>query len=300
MKRPWCAAWLAALVMGCAAAHASTTDPASALRSRYLALGEQLEHNPFQRPIVLESTQGSGDVKGEVFAVVEHSFANVDAALKGATRWCEILMLHLNVKDCRAPDASATSSLSLVVGKKFDQPAADAYRLDFSYRIATQASDYLQILMDAEKGPLGTRDYRIALEAMPLAGGRSFIHLSYAYGFGWAARLAMQGYLSTIGSGKVGFSVVDRLPDGRPVYVGNMRGVIERNTMRYYLAIDAYLGSLPLPPQERIERRLRDWYAATERYPRQLHEMERDDYLAMKRRELQRQQAETQGLARAP
>ena len=110
----------------------------------------------------------------------------------------------------------------------------------------------------------------------------------------------MQGYLSTIGSGKVGFSVVDRLPDGRPVYVGNMRGVIERNTMRYYLAIDTYLGSLALPPAERVERRLRDWYAATERYPRQLHEMERDDYLAMKRKELQRQQAEMQSLARTP
>src|SRR2546425_5105074 len=199
MNRSWRAAWLAALALCCAAAQAITADPASALRSRYIALGEQLEHNAFQRPIVLESTQGSGDVKGEIYAVVEHPFATVDAALTGATRWCEILMLHLNVKDCRASDGGATSVLSMSVGKKFDQPAADAYRLDFSYRIATQASDYLQVLMNADNGPLGTRDYRIALEAMALAGGRSFIHLSYAYGFGWAARLAMQGYLSTIG-----------------------------------------------------------------------------------------------------
>ena len=35
---------------------------------------------------------------------------------------------------------------------------------------------------------------------------------------------------------------------------------------------------------------LRDWFAATERYPRQLHELEQDEYLVMKRKEYQRQQ----------
>jgi hypothetical protein len=34
-----------------------------------------------------------------------------------------------------------------------------------------------------------------------------------------------------------------------------------------------------------MEKSLRDWYTAIERYPRQLHEMEEGDYLAMKRRE---------------
>jgi len=131
-------------------------------------------------------------------------------------------------------------------------------------------------------------------EAVPLDAGHSFMHLSYSYGFGFAARLAMQGYLSTVGSGKVGFSVVDRRPDGQPVYVGSMRGVIERNTMRYYLAIDAYLDSLSAPPQQQVERRLRDWFTATERYPLQLHEISEDDYLAMKRKEIQRQQAPTE------
>jgi hypothetical protein len=89
----------------------------------------------------------------------------------------------------------------------------------------------------------------------------------------------------------VGFSVVARRPDGRPVYVGGLRGMVERNTMRYYLAVEAYLGASDVPAPERPEKRLRDWFAATERYALQLHEMERDDYLEMKRRELKRQQA---------
>jgi len=72
------------------------------------------------------------------------------------------------------------------------------------------------------------------------------------------------------------------------VFVRSMRGAIERTTMRYYLAITAYLDSLSAPPPERIERRLRTWFAATERYARQLHELDEDAYLALKRQELQR------------
>jgi hypothetical protein len=59
--------------------------------------------------------------------------------------------------------------------------------------------------------------------------------------------------------------------------------------MRYYLAVEAYLGASDFPPLERPERRLRDWFDATERYAAQLHELERSQYLEMKRREIARQ-----------
>jgi hypothetical protein len=36
---------------------------------------------------------------------------------------------------------------------------------------------------------------------------------------------------------------------------------------------------------------MRDWYTSIERYPVQLHELERNEYLEMKRKEVQRQQA---------
>ena len=147
------------------------------------------------------------------------------------------------------------------------------------------------MLLGADEGPLGTSDYRIVLEAVPLDARRSFVHMSYSYGIGPATRVAMQVYLATIGRDKVGFSIVGRNSDGTPVYGGGERGVIERNTMRYYLAIESYLGAVALPPAERPAKRLRDWIAAVERYPRQLHDMERDDYLAMKRSQLARQGA---------
>ena len=46
-----------------------------------------------------------------------------------------------------------------------------------------------------------------------------------------------------------------------------------------------YLASLSAPPAEQLERRLDTWFAATEKYAAQLHEMDRAEYLAMKRSE---------------
>ena len=53
-------------------------------------------------------------------------------------------------------------------------------------------------------------------------------------------------------------------------------------------AIDAYLASLTLPAPQQVERRLHDWFTATERYAPQLHEVGEADYLAMKRKEMAR------------
>jgi hypothetical protein len=276
------AAVLATLLGLAGPAHADADE----LKARHGAITEQLAHSPFQRPLVLESTENAGDLKGEIYAVMDHPFATIGGALKQPDNWCDVLILHLNVKQCRVNG----SMLAVAIGRKFDQPVAEAYKVDFSYKVAAQSADYLHVQLSADAGPLGTRNYRIGFEAVPLDAKRSFIRMSYSYGYGFAARMAMQGYLATIGSGKVGFSVVGRNADGSPILIDNVRGVVERNTMRYYLAIDSYLDSLSTPTGEQVEKRLRDWFAATERYPKQLHEMERDEYMTMKRKEVKRQQ----------
>src|SRR5204863_912726 len=137
----------------------------------------------------------------------------------------------------------------------------------------------------------GTRDYRIVLEAIPIEGDRTFIHLSYSYSTGAMGRMAMQMYLGSAGKDKIGFTVTGTQAGGQPAHVGGMRGVVERNSMRYYLAIEAFLGALSAPQQAQLDKRLRDWFAATERYPRQLHEMDQAQYLELKRKDYQRQQA---------
>ena len=264
---------------------------AAALRSREAALEGRLAANQFHRPLVIESRHSHGTLEGDVYAVVAYPYAMVGPALQGMDHWCDILMVHLNVKDCVARGAGERSVLSLAVGRRFDQPLADAFRIDFAYRVAASTPGYLEVLLTAGEGPLGTKDYRIVVEAAPVDAKSSFIHMSYSYAYGVAAEVAMRGYLATAGRDKVGFTIVERDAAGAPVFLGDVRGVIERNTMRYYLAIEGYLAAAALPPAQRRERRLENWFAAVERYPRQLHEMDRAEYLSMKHRELGRRDA---------
>jgi hypothetical protein len=265
--------------------------PGDQLRAKHAELGNKLSHNQFRKPLYLDSSESLDGVKGNVYALIDHPFATAAAALNSPDDWCEILILHINTKYCRASMGDQGSILNVSIGNKHHQPLNLAHRVGFVYRVAAQTPNYLQVTLHADQGPLGTRDYRIVFEAVAVDSGRTFIHVSYAYGFGTMGRLAMQAYLGTVGRSKVGFTVAGTQADGRPLHIGGMRGVVERNTMRYYLAIEAFLGALSTPPQARLEKRLRDWFAAAERYPRQLHEMERDEYLDMKRKEYLRQQA---------
>lgn len=253
---------------------------------------ERLSFNQFQRPIYIESREESNDEEGDIHAVVDYPLVTVSSALREATHWCDILILHLNVKYCRASTDQRQRYVSLQIGRKYGEPLDTTRRVAFAHSVVTDEADYFQTMLTAEKGPFSTANYTIMLEAVPVEGGRTFVHLSYSYTFGLPARLAMKAYLNTLGDGKVGFTIIDTDANSKPVYVNDFRGLLERNTMRFYLAVDAYLSALASPPQEQLDKRLREWFAATERFPLQLHEVDQAEYLAMKREEYHRQQLE--------
>jgi len=287
---------MAVLVFVSAAGFASGKSVAPApdasaqpLRAKYAQLANPLRSNQFQRPLYVKSAESSHDLKGEIYAEVNYPFAAVNTALNNPAHWCDVLILHLNVKSCRAASTKAGTVLSVDLGRKYFQPLADAHRVEFNYKGVITRPDYFAVELNAEDGPLSTHDYHIWIEATSVPGGRSFLHVTFAYAFGLSGRLAMQGYLATIGSDKVGFTITGKQPNGLPDYIQGVRGVVERNTMRYYLAIDAYLAALATPPNDQLNKRMQYWYDATDHYARQLHEVERNDYLEMKRREYQRQ-----------
>lgn len=262
------------------AAERAAAVSADALRARYAELKPRLDHNAFGQPLYLVSKEGPQVLQGDVYGVIEHPFAEV-ATLTDPVNWCKVLTLPFNVKSC----TTRGEQLAIFIGKKNYEPVDKAYRLDFAFVPVSQGPDYFERRLRAGDGPLGTRNYLIVLEATALDERHSFIHLSYSYEYGTMSKLAMQLYLNTIGAKKVGFSMTDE--DGQPRLVGGMRGVMERNTMRYYLAIDAYLNSLAAPAGQQLERRLSDWFAMSARYHRQLWEMDRDEYMNMKRAEAQ-------------
>jgi hypothetical protein len=274
--------------IGQAAAAEPDTNSAASLRAKYAELAQQLSNNQFNRPLHLDSAESSSHLKGDIYALVDYPFAAANEALTDPAHWCDVLILHLNTKYCHASTNKAGSILMVSIGRKYYQPLDEAYRVEFAYSVATTTPEYFHVQLNAKTGPLGTSDYRILLEAVSIQSGKTFLHLTYSYAYSFAGRLAMQGYLATVGSGKVGFTNTGS--SSQPDYIGGVRGVVERNTMRYYLAIDAYLGALSTPPPEQLEKRLQSWFTSTELYPRQLHEIDRATYLDMKRREYLRQQ----------
>jgi hypothetical protein len=269
---------------------AAQPDPAAAaaaLRAKHIALAEPLRHNAFQRPVVLESNETAHGVQGDVYAEVDYEPEALAKALNGPAHWCEVLLLHINNKQCRASE-SPRASLSLGILRKYDQALDQAMGLTLAYRPIAASRDYLEVDLTSPDGPMGTTNYRIVLQAVPLAGGGSFLHFMYAYDTGMFASLATQAYLATSGSAKVGFTVVGRRPDGEPDYIRGVRGLMERNAMRYFLAIEAFLEAAKAAVPEQFDKRLELWFSATERYPRQLHEMDKPVYLAIKRADRQR------------
>ncbi len=290
--------WLALLLAGLlwaasgqtVAAAEAEAPTAAALRAKFTELAPQLANNAFGRPLYLDSTESPNRLQADIYALVEHPFATVRESFSDPARWCDMLILHLNTKYCRAASGKAPVVISFSIGKKTYEELSAAYPVQFSYSAKASTPEYLDVSLLADKGPLGTSDYSIRLETVALANGKTFLHLRYAYTYNFVARIAMQAYLATLGRGKMGFTRGASQSGSPGAYIEGVRAAVERNTMRYYLAIDAYLGAASTPAAQQFEKRLQDWFSATELYATQLHEVERGAYLDMKHREYLRMQ----------
>lgn len=292
------AAALAALVLlGARTAAADTTPAAAALLARHAQLASQLRASPFGEPLLLGSREDDRRFEGDVLAEVALPFARLAEAFASADSVCALLLLHLNVHGCRsaAADGAPGASVNLVIGARRAKSPLPSHRMSYRLRLETQPA-FVRATLTAPEGPLGTRDYRIVVEAAPLDAQRSVLSLAYAYRSSRSAEMAMGLYLATAGRAKIGFTVVGREPDGRPVHLRGERAALERNVMRYYLAVLAYgsVGSVGSagsagggggePPAEaQAEARRRAWFALTERHAAQLHEVELAEYLQDKR-----------------
>ena len=285
----WGKVFVLALGLGCVGSRAQSASP-DALRARFATVRADTSPNIFDRPLYLQSSESSDLLQGEIFALVDYDYDDVRHVLVRAEHWCGILILHLNVKYCRASSVAGHEALDVGIGRKVDQPLWAVKWVMFAYHVDSAGNDYFSIVLQAPTGPLSTRNLRILMEAVPFEDHRSLLHMTYAYSYGQAARWAMQGYLATIGSAKLGFSILGRSANGQVIRAGGARGVLERNTMRYYLAVEAYLAAHRLPASQQIQQSLQDWFTATERYPQQLHEIDRDAYIRMKLSEVRRQQ----------
>lgn len=264
-------------------------DTAAELRAQYEALKPELADNALGAPMVLHSkVEEEGTLRGEIYAVLESPFADLRQVFGHSASWCDIAILHINVKTC----LHGPKELLFYVGREYYQEPQQAFELRYDFRVIQDADGLLAVGLSAKYGPMGTHDYRLIIEAIPLDEKRSFIHFVYSYGYGFMARTAFATYLATLGRHKVGFTITGHDQDGNPIYIQGLEGVVERNAMRYFLAMQVVLETLHIPDltaAQRFSRGTELWNQKVQGYARQLLEAEKEEYRANKEKERQNQ-----------
>ena len=240
-------------------------------------------------PLRIESSSLDGKVEGQVNGHLAFPFAMVSSALRDPAAWCAIIALHQNVKACVHVERADAEVLRVYNGKKHFQDVEHAIVSEYVFAPAASEPARMVISLTAASGPLGTSDHRILLDARADPGGGTAVEFRYHYRVSQLAQTSLRLYLATGARDKIGFTVVGENAHGEPHHVTGVRGLIERNAVRYYLAITAYLESRDLPAPSASEWRAARWYDLTQVYAAQLHEVERGDYLANKRREFAQQ-----------
>ncbi|MGD0279617.1 MAG: hypothetical protein ABSC11_09955 [Smithella sp.] len=242
----------------------------------------KFEKNSFGFPLFLESFERDDRVYVDVYGIFDQTFSNVVNVLNVPANWCDIVSLNTNVKACTYRELPGSWQLTFYIGRKVYQPPKDAHQVIYRYRKVIQQQGYLDISLNADEGPLGTKDHRMRFEALPLDAGKTFVHVHYEYSDSVTLRVAENIYFATLGLGKVGFTVSGTDKKGNPVYIGGPRGAIERNAVRYYFAIQSFMNTLHYPEKIRFRMRILQWYDLTNRYRKQLFDLDRKDYLEFK------------------
>jgi hypothetical protein len=272
---------------GLLAAQAQVADLGE-MQSLYRSLQPRLAQSPFQRELVLDSTESAERLSGDIYATLDVPLASLELVNRSPQRWCEILLLISNTKSCIVGRQDEAPALQMRMGTKGPQALASTTPMDFRFETSAPQAAVLETHLSSATGPLGTKDGTLRVQAIAVGPNKSFIHLHYSYRSSLTGRLATGVYLQTLGRGKVGFSK-EQAEASRPAdahWVGGVRGIIERNTMRYFMGLSCGLQFASTDaPAQRFAQMAPCWYDETERYPQQLHELGRAEYLEMKRGE---------------
>lgn len=262
------------------------------LIEQYHDLKDELANSVFGSPIVLRSETSEHHAEGQVFAVLNTPFSQVNDILSQPKHWCEVVILHINVKACTYKQLDGKQKVTFYVGRQYYQSPSQAFPLEYRFETKEKTSTHLYVQLSSADGPFGTHDYLINLEAVPIDEQHSFIRFQYRYHFGLLARMAMSTYLATFGRHKVGFTLKGGVNiSGEPAYVKGVQGVVERNTIRYIYAIQATLEASHYPEDKRQRQAFENWYTLISRHPRQLVDYTREEYFERKTREIKNQLA---------
>lgn len=276
------------LMLTAAAPAAAAMHGAEALLAAYREAKSTLDNPTPEHPFYLHAEVKDYVQTGEAAVYFDQSVDEIADALSKPGNWCQVLLLHINTKACTHATADGRDVLTIYLGRKYYQEPGDAFVMSYDFE-SHRDGDYFSALITAAEGPLGTSDYRIHLEVIAV-GEKTFGRIRVAQKHSWISSKAAKLYVATKGRNKQGISVVGYDGSGNPVYSSGERAVAERNLLRYHFAFTAFFRAQERPRKERFEDSLSYWFDQTEQYE-QLHEVERNQYLSDKIKELNNQLA---------
>lgn len=257
------------------------------LSSYYHELQEAAQHGPFGLPLQVRSEERPDLVSAEIRGIVDHPFEALAAAFVRPGSWCDFLSLNPNIKACTFQGNAQETLLTLYVGTRSYRSPEAATQQPYRFLVRTRQPQYAAISLSASEGLLGTKAHQFEFEAAGVA-GKTVVGLRSSYEPSALSRLITTVYLATLGRDKIGFSR-QQGSDGAESYVRGVQGMIERSVMRHYLALRAFLDTQELPASRQFEARLTALYDLMELYPAQLRQMEKAEYVDIKRRERENQ-----------
>lgn len=250
------------------------------LVAHYRELTTHVDDNPFHAPVAVRSDEQGDTLSAEVYGVLDQPFSVIAEELGEAQAWCAFMTLSLHIKACTW--TPATSTITLYVGTKDYQTPDEAYEVQYRFK-ASREPELIVIELESSHGPMGAKRNRLTVEAMSM-NGETILHFTSSIEMSTVSRLATATYLATLGRHRIGFSLIDD-GEGKKTPVKGVKGMIERNAMRYYLALQTHIEQRKEPETLRFERSINSWFDLTERYHDQLYEVPREKYIENKKRE---------------
>ena len=119
--------WLMGLLLATSLFTQAQAASPDTLRAHFAELRDKGTGQLAGQSIYLRSSESAERMQGEVHALIDQPFDRLRQELAKADRWCDVLILHINVKYCRAVGDAGAPRLQMRIGRKHDQPLASAY-----------------------------------------------------------------------------------------------------------------------------------------------------------------------------
>ena len=293
--------WITAVILGlmvlmAPAAFSSDNDNSLAsLQARAVEFRQQQVSGENPLPFVLSSSFSSTLSKARVRTFIRGvGLDTFSQKLLQPAEWCEFIPLHLNIKACGHVVRNQKNIVQFYAGVKGYVTPDDAHLLQLSFEARKEGGVFYADLFAAD-GPLDSTNIRFGIHAIDAEGdGGTGVYVEFELSSepGLSNSLA-RVYLATIARRKIGFSINGKTWSGKPKYVGGQRGAIERNLVRYLLAIETYFETASkadeMAADALYELRIQRWYDETDQYREQLFELSREEYISNKLRERENQ-----------